>query len=313
MKNQKSTITITRKETSRLNKVSVPAEMVINLILGLFCLLCVIPFIFVAIISFSSEESIRTIGFSFTPASWSLDAYQYVLDLGDQLWRSYFNSFFITIVGTIISVLLCVLYSYALFRKDFKYRKFFTFFAFFTMMFGGGLAPTYMVCKNMLGLNDNYAALIVPMLVNPFNLIIMRTFFQSSVPEELIEAAAIDGSGEYNTLFKIIVPISKPGIATVALLNALAYWNEWFIAMLYIRDAKFIPLQYLLMKMQNQVDFLVRNSSVIGAEAANIMSDLPKESLRMALVVLIVIPIACAYPFFQRYIISGLTIGSVKG
>jgi putative aldouronate transport system permease protein len=267
----------------------------------------------VAIISFSSEDSIRDIGFSFQPTQWSLEAYQYVVDLGDQLWRSYFNSFFITILGTAISVLICILFSYALFRKDFKYRRFFTFFCFFTMMFGGGLAPTYMVCKNMLGLSDNYAALIVPMLVNPFNIIIMRTFFQSTVPTELIEAAAIDGSGEYNTLFRIIVPISKPGIATVALLNALAFWNEWFIAMLYVRDAKYIPLQYLLMKMQIQVDFLVRNSSVIGTEVSKILNSLPQESLRMALVVLIVIPIAFAYPFFQRYIISGLTIGSVKG
>lgn len=304
---------ITITSDSRFNKVSIPVEILINLTLALFCLLCIVPFIFVTIISFTSEESIRQIGFSFTPVQWSLEAYQYVIDLGDQLWRSYFNSFFITIVGTVLSVLICILYSYALFRSDFKYRRFFTFFAFFTMLFGGGLTPTYMVCKNMLGLSDNYAALIVPMLVSPFNLIIMRTFFQSSVPTELIEAAAIDGSGEYNTLFRIIVPIAKPGIATVALLNALAYWNEWFIAMLYVRDPKFIPLQYLLMKMQNQVDFLVKNSSLIGAEAAKIMGDLPKESLRMALVVLIVLPIACAYPFFQRYIISGLTIGSVKG
>jgi putative aldouronate transport system permease protein len=301
------------RKSSRLNAVSIPIEILINIVIGFFCLLCIVPFIFVAIISFSSENSIREIGFSFMPVEWASEAYRYILDLGDQLWRSYFNSFFITILGTLLSVLICILYSYALFRKDFKYRKFFTFFCFFTMLFGGGLAPTYMVCKNMLGLSDNYAALIVPMLVNPFNIIIMRTFFQSSVPTELIEAAAIDGSGEYNTLFRIIVPISKPGIATIALLNALAYWNEWFIAMLYVRDAKYIPLQYLLMKMQNQVDFLVRNSSMIGAEATKIMNELPQESLRMALVVLIVVPIACAYPFFQRYIISGLTIGSVKG
>jgi len=313
MMNKNKVVPITRKVNSRLNAVSIPTEIIMKIILGLFCLLCVVPFIFVAIISFTSENSIREIGFSFMPVEWSLKAYRYVIDMGDQLWRSYFNSFFITIVGTAISVLICILYSYALFRKDFKYRKFFTFFCFFTMMFGGGLAPTYMVCKNMLGLSDNYAALIVPLLVNPFNIIIMRTFFQSSVPVELIEAAAIDGSGEYNTLFKIIVPIAKPGIATVALLNALGYWNEWFTAMLYVRDPKFIPLQYLLMQMQNSVDFLVRNSSVIGVEAAKIMKDLPKESLRMALVVLIVLPIACAYPFFQRYIISGLTIGSVKG
>ncbi|MGL5260376.1 MAG: carbohydrate ABC transporter permease [Lachnospiraceae bacterium] len=302
-----------KKKAYRMNKVSKPAEVIINVILILFCLACIIPFLFVVIISFTSEESIRQIGFSFVPTSLSFEAYQYVWELGDQLWRSYFNSFFVTIIGTILSVLMIMLYSYALFRKDFKFRKFFTFFCFFTMLFGGGLAPTYMVCKNILGLSDNYAALIVPMLLNPFNVIIMRTFFQSSIPESLIEAAAIDGSGEYYTLFKIIVPIAKPGIATVALLNALAYWNEWFIAMLYVNDAKYIPLQYLLMKMQNQVDFLVKNSAMIGAEAANIMGDLPKDSLRMALVVLIVIPIACAYPFFQRYIISGLTIGSVKG
>ena len=269
--NVKQDHTITYKTKKRLNAISLPTEVLFNIILGMFCLLCIVPFIFVTIISFSSEDSIRKIGFSFTPVEWSLEAFRYVMDLGDQLWRSYFNSFFITIIGTVLSVLICVLYSYALFRKDFKYRRFFTFFCFFTMLFGGGLAPTYMVCKNMLGLSNNYQALIVPMLVNPFNFIIMRTFFHSSVPTELIEAAAIDGSGEYNTLFKIIVPISKPGIATVALLNALAFWNEWFIAMLYVRDAKYIPLQYLLMKMQNQVDFLVRNSSVIGVEAAKIM------------------------------------------
>lgn len=301
------------RRKSRLNAVSVPAEIIIYIILGLFCLLCIIPFVFVVIISFTSMESIREIGYSFWPTKWALDAYKYVIDLGDQLWRSYFNSFFITIVGTILSVLICILYSYALFRQDFKYRRFFSFFSFFTMMFGGGLAPTYVVCKTLLGLSDNYAALIVPMLVSPFNIIIMRTFFQSSVPDSLIEAAAIDGSGEYNTLFKIIVPIAKPGIATVGLLNALAYWNEWFIAMLYVRDAKYIPLQYLLMKMQNNVEFLVKNASMLGVEAMNIRASLPSDSLRMALVVLIVVPIACAYPFFQRYIISGLTIGSVKG
>ncbi|WP_082811974.1 carbohydrate ABC transporter permease [Clostridium sp. Marseille-P299] len=301
------------KRKSRLNTVSVPAEIIIYIILGLFCLLCIVPFIFVVIISFTSMDSIREIGYSFWPKEWALDAYKYVIDLGDQLWRSYFNSFFITILGTILSVLMCILYSYALFRQDFKYRRFFSFFSFFTMMFGGGLAPTYVVCKTLLGLSDNYAALIVPMLVSPFNIIIMRTFFQSSVPDSLIEAAAIDGSGEYNTLFRIIIPIAKPGIATVGLLNALAYWNEWFIAMLYVRDAKYYPLQYLLMQMQNNVEFLVKNANILGVEAANIRANLPSDSLRMALVVLIVVPIACAYPFFQRYIISGLTIGSVKG
>ena len=302
-----------RQKKSRNNCVSIHTEIIINIILGVFCLACIIPFIFVTIISFTAQSSIEQIGYSFTPLAWSLQAYRYVGKLGAQLWRSYFNSFFITIVGTFLSVLMVLLYSYALSRKDFKYRGFFTFICFFTMLFGGGLAPTYMVCKNFLHLSDNYAALIVPELLNPFNVIIMRTFLQTSVPESLIEAASIDGSGEYNTLFKIIIPISKPGIATVSLLTALAYWNDWFLAMLYIRDPKYIPLQYLLQKMQSQVDFLVKNSAMLGAEASKIMTTLPQDSLRMALVVLIVVPIACAYPFFQRYIISGLTIGSVKG
>lgn len=297
----------------KLNKISTPAEAIIIIILAAFCLLCIIPFVFVIIISFTAQSSIRQIGFSFIPNAWSLEAYQFALDLGAALWRSYFNSFFVTVLGTVVSVLVCVLYSYPLFRKDFKYRKFFTFFAFFTMLFGGGLAPTYAVCKQMLGLSDSYAALIVPMLVNPFNIIVMRTFFQSSIPESLIEAASIDGSGEYNTLFRIIMPIAKPGIATIALLNALAYWNEWFIPMLYVRAPKYIPLQYLLMKMQRDTEYLAKNAAQLGAEASKIAATLPTDSLRMALVVLIVIPIACAYPFFQRYIISGLTIGSVKG
>lgn len=297
----------------RINAVSKPVEGLFHIIMAAFCVACILPFIFVVIISVTSQESIRAIGFSFKPISYGLEAYNYVFALGKQLWVSYFNSFFITVVGTICSLLVTGLYAYALFRKDFKYRKFFTFFCFFTMIFGGGLAPTYVVCKTVLHLSNSYSAIIIPMLLNPFNLIIMRTFFQSSIPTEIIDAASIDGSGEYNTLFRIIVPITKPGIATVGLLTALAFWNEWFIPMLYISQAKYYPLQYLLQEMQSKIDFLAKNSAMMGAEASKIMTELPSDTLRMALVVLIVVPIAFAYPFFQRYIISGLTIGSVKG
>ena len=301
------------KKKKRINTVSIPVEILIHVIMILFCALCIVPFIFVIIISFTSEESISQIGYSFTPVKWSLESYQYAFEMGYSLWRSYFNSFFITVVGTIFSVAMCVLYSYALFRKDFKYRSFFTFFSFFTMLFGGGLVPTYVVCKQLLGLSDNYAAIIVPLLVNPFNFIVMRTFFQSSVPEELIDAAAIDGSGEYSTLLRIIIPIAKPGIATIALLNALAYWNEWYVPMLYIKDKVHIPLQYLLMQIQRNADYLAKNSAAMGADAVKAAAEIPTQSLRMALVVMVVIPIAFAYPFFQRYIVAGLTVGSVKG
>lgn len=304
---------ISKLKSSRLGTVSIPTEIIFHILIGLYALICIIPFIFVIIISFTAESSIRDIGYSFIPNLLSVDSYQYILKTGDLLMRSFFNSVFTSVVGTVLSVLICILYSYTLFRKDFKFRQFFMFFSFFTMLFGGGLTPTYMVCKSMLGLNDNYAALIVPLLVNPFNFIIMRTFFQSSVPEALIESAAIDGSGEYRTLFQIIVPVSKPGIATIALLNMLAYWNEWFIALLYIRTPKLFPLQYMLMRIQQQAEFLVNNSSRLGAEVQNIAAQIPKNSMLMAFVVIIVVPIAFAYPFFQRYIISGLTIGAVKG
>lgn len=302
-----------KAQAFRLNQVSRGTEMLFHLVLALFSLCCILPFVFVIIISFSSEASIKTIGYSFFPAEWSLEAYRQVFKLGDQLFLSYFNSFLITVVGTVLSVAMCVLYAYPLFRRDYRLRGFFTFFSFFTMIFGGGLIPTYIVCKNLLGLSNNYAALIVPLLVSPFNIIIMRTFFQSSVPFDLIEAATIDGSGEYSTLARVVLPIVKPGIATVALLTALAYWNEWFLCLLYVTDRKLYPLQYLLMEMQRNAEFISRNSSVMGAASAEALRNLPNQTMRMAVVVFIVVPIACAYPFFQRYVVAGLTIGSVKG
>lgn len=303
-----------KQKNHRLNSVSAGTEAVMNVVLALFSLCCIIPFIFVVIISFSSEESIRTIGYSFWPMAWSTDTYAYAFEKLPQIWRSFFNSVLITGIGTVLSTLICVLYSYALYRPDFKYRNFFNFFSFFVMLFGGGLVPTYIISKQVLGLSENYAALIVPLLVSPFNIIVMRTFFKSSVPLELIEAATIDSSGEYSTLFRIVLPIAKPGIATIALLNALAYWNDWFQSLLYIRQNKVLqPLQALLMELQNNVEYLNRMIGQMGTAAIMEAQRAPNQTLRMALVVMIVVPIACAYPFFQRYIVAGLTIGSVKG
>ena len=303
-----------KQKNHRLNSVSAGTEAVMNVVLALFSLCCIIPFIFVVIISFSSEESIRTIGYSFWPMAWSTDTYAYAFEKLPQIWRSFFNSVLITGIGTVLSTLICVLYSYALYRPDFKYRNFFNFFSFFVMLFGGGLVPTYIISKQVLGLSENYAALIVPLLVSPFNIIVMRTFFKSSVPLELIEAATIDGSGEYSTLFRIVLPIAKPGIATIALLNAMAYWNDWFQSLLYIRQNKLLqPLQALLMELQNNVEYLNRMIGQMGTAAIMEAQRAPNQTLRMALVVMIVVPIACAYPFFQRYIVAGLTIGSVKG
>ena len=298
----------------RLNSISAGTEAVFHAVIGLFSICCIIPFAFVIIISLSAESSIREIGYSFIPKAWSFNTYTYAIQRLPQIWRSYFNSILITVVGTFLSTLICALYSYALFRPDFKFRGFFNFLSFFTMIFGGGLVPTYVICTQILGLKENYAALIVPLLVSPFNIIIMRTFFKSSVPLDLIEAATIDGSGEYSTFFRVVLPVAKPGLATIALLNSLAYWNDWYLSLLYIRQNKILqPLQALLMELQNNVEYLNRMSASLGASAIQEATRAPTQTLRMVLVVLIVVPIACAYPFFQRYIVAGLTIGSVKG
>ncbi len=298
----------------RGNAVGPGTEALFHVILAVFALCCIIPFIFVIIISFSSEESIRNIGYSFIPQAWTLDNYRYAFQKLPQIWRSLFNSVYITVLGTVLGTFICALYAYALYRPDFKFRNFFTFFSFFTMIFSGGLVPTYVISKQVLGLGENYAALIVPLLVSPFNIIIMRTFFKSSVPLELVEAARIDGAGEYATLFRIVVPIAKPGIATIALLNALAYWNDWFQSLLFIHTNKQLqPLQALLMELQKNSEYLNRMAGQLGAAAAMEAAKMPSQSLRMVLVVMIVLPIACAYPFFQRYIVAGLTVGSVKG
>ena len=294
----------------RPNAVLPGVEVAFHVILATFSICCIIPFIFVIIISFSSENSIQQIGYSFVPLEWTLENYRYAFQKLPQIWRSLFNSVYITVLGTVLATAMCALYAYALYRPDFRFRNFFNYFNFFTMIFSGGLVPTYVVSKQLLGLGENYAALIVPLLVSPFNIIVMRTFFKTSVPIELIEAARIDGAGEYATLFRIVTPIAKPGIATIALLNALAYWNDWFQSMLYIHTEKqFQPLQALLMELQKNAEYLNK----ISNQVAGLTEKAPTQTLRMVLVVLIVFPIACAYPFFQRYVVAGLAVGSVKG
>ena len=287
-------------------------NVIFYIILGFFVILCFYPVWYAFLASFSDPTYINSGKLIILPRGLTFGAYKYAL-AQRQLWLGYANTILYTVAGTLFGLIVCLPAGYALSRNDLPFRKIIMALFVFTMYFGGGLIPTYIVCKNLLGLSNNYAALIVPMLVSPFNIIIMRTFLQTTVPFELIEASTIDGAGEYTTLCRIVLPIMKPGIATVALLTALGYWNEWFLCMLYVTEKKLYPLQYLLMEMQKNSEFLARNSSMIGASGAEALKSLPSQTMRMAVVVFIVLPIACAYPFFQRYIVAGLTIGSVKG
>lgn len=281
--------------------------------MGLFALACVFPFVLIVIISLTDEMSLAKNGYRFLPKQWSFEAYKYVFKGSSALGQAYSITIFITVVGTIVALTIMSLYAYALSRKNFRFRKFFTFFAFFTMLFSGGLVPTYIVVTKLLNLRDSIWALILPMACNAWYIMILKTFFKTSIPDSIVESAKIDGASEIRIFIQIVLPISLPGIATIALFSTLGYWNDWFNALLYIDNTKIIPLQYMLMKIQNSMDFLRGNiNSVSSVESLKAMQQMPQETARMAMVVLATGPIVLAYPFFQRFFIQGLTIGAVK-
>ena len=301
--------TFTKKKKKAYNEgFTGITNIIANIILAVSAIACVFPFIFVIIISLTSEQSLLEHGYSIFPKEWSLDAYKYLLQSGGALAQSYMVTIVVTILGTIINVSMVSSYAYAISRKGFKYRRQFTFLVFFTMLFGGGMVPSYIVMTQVLGLKNTIWALILPLAFNSFNIIVMRTFFQKSVPDSIIESARIDGASEFRIFTKIVIPLAIPGIATIALFSTLAYWNDWFNAMLYIDYQNLVPLQHMLMKIEKNMEFIRQNAMLSG----EVMSALPQESVRMAMVVLSTLPIACTYPFFKKYFISGLTIGGVK-
>ena len=294
-----------------INRISKKANAVLNTVFLLWALACVLPLILVVIVSLSSEQSIFENGYSFFPSEWSLDAYEFFFKLGDQLIRSYGITIFVTVVGTLFSLTITSMFAYVLSRKDYAYNRLFTLLMLFTMLFNGGIVATYMVNTQLLGLGNSIWSLILPMSLNAFYVIVLRTFYKS-IPIEIIEAARIDGAGEFKTFFRIVLPLSKPGLATIGLFTTIAYWNDWFLGMLYIVDQKKYPVQTLLWSMQNSLEFM-KQSSANALEYAEMAANAPTDSGRMALTVLVVLPILLAYPFFQKYFIKGLTVGGVKG
>lgn len=294
-----------------INRISRRADRILNLIFLLWALACVLPLILVVIVSFSSEQSIFQNGYSFFPSEWSLDAYRFFFRLGDQLVRSYGITIFVTVAGTLFSLIITAMFAYVLSRADYAYNRLFTLLMLFTMLFNGGIVATYMVNTQILGLGNSLGALIFPMSLNAFYVIVLRTFYKS-IPMEIIEAARIDGAGEFKTFFRIVTPLSKPGLATIGMFTTIAYWNDWFLGMLYIIDQKKYPVQTLLWSMQNSLEFM-KQSSANALEYAEMAANAPTDGGRMALTVLVVLPILLAYPFFQKYFVKGLTVGGVKG
>jgi putative aldouronate transport system permease protein len=276
-------------------------------------LIIILPLLLVVIISFTSQLSIANNGYTFFPGEWTLEAYIYLAKTGDALRDSYIITIFYTVAGTLMSLSVMTLYAYVISQRFFVFRKFLTWMLFFTMLFGGGLVPSYILNVRYLRINDSVWIFLLPSLMSGFNVIILRTFIKTTIPEAFIESAKIDGAGHFTIFFKIVLPLFKAGIATVGLFNVVSRWNDWFTGLLYIDKPKLVPLQTMLIKIQNAIDFIKQNAAVAGTpDGIALLRTLPAENMRMACTIIVILPILFAYPFFQRYFVSGLTVGGIK-
>ena len=296
----------------KINRVKPATNIVFSVIFAILALTCIIPAVFIVIISFSSMDSINAIGYSFLPKEWSLDAYVYLWNNREMIGRALMMSIVVTVGGTMIALFLTTTMGYALSRSGFKLKGIYSIIVFIPMVFGGGLVSTYNVYTSVLNIKDTIWVLILPLAVSSFNVIICKTFFKTTIPQSILESAEIDGASQLRTFFTIVLPISKPLLATIGILQSFSYWNDWFLSLMYINNTKLYSLQAVLQSVEKNIEFLAQNADTMGVSASAYAANMPKEPMRMAMAVLIVVPISCAYPFFQQYFVSGLTIGSVK-
>jgi len=283
-----------------------------NFVLAILSLSCVLPLILLVTSSLTAEGSLIKNGYAFIPEQWSLDAYRYLLYSHAQILRAYQMTILATFVGTLSNVTITTLLAYPLSRKSLPGRNFFSFAVFFTLLFNGGMVPSYLMWTQVFNIKDTFWALILPnLLMNGFGVIVMRTYFTTNIPGEIIEAARIDGAGETRTLVSIVLPLSKPILSTIALLSGLAYWNDWLNGLYYlVKRTDFYTIQNLLNRLIASADFISNN-----AANSAILSGItvPSIGVRMAIAVIALIPIMILYPFLQKGFVKGIVIGGVKG
>jgi len=269
------------------------------------------PFILITVASFTKESALVKYGYSFFPKVISFDAYTYLMKEIGTIVKAYGISIFVTVVGTAISIIITAMLVYPLSRRDFKYGKLISFIVLFTMLFSGGVAPSYIMWTRVFHVKDTIFALILPnYLMNAFNVFLMRNYYSNNIPSSLIESAQMDGAGELKIFFKIIFPLSIPAIATIGIFTGLAYWNDWINALYYITKPNLYSIQNLLVTTMNNIQFLQSgNASAVG----NVAVQFPSNGIRMALAVIGVLPIIIIFPFMQKYFIKGVVVGAVKG
>lgn len=298
--------TLTRRKQWNVYKTrELLGKLSIHLVLIVIGLACLIPMLLVVSVSFSEEKALAVEGYQLLPVDFTTFAYEYILTNPQQILRAYGVTVFVTTVGTVLGLIVCSLMAYPLARKDFKLRGVLSFYVFFTLLFSGGMVPFYILVTQYLGWKDNVLALIVPYLATAWYVLILRTSF-AQLPTELLEAARIDGAGEWRIFFQIVLPLSKPVLATIGLFYILRYWNDWFMALLFINDSQLYPLQYLLQVLMRNINFLSSNPQTMG-------EPIPTSSARMAMAVLAFGPALFAFLLLQQYFIRGITIGSLKG
>jgi putative aldouronate transport system permease protein len=302
---------VTIEKRNSLSEISTGTNLLFNLIFLVCAVVCIAPIILVISISLTDEMEILLNGYSFIPKIFSLKSYEYIAGAGEQIWRAYGVSLLVTVVGTFFSLLVICMYAYPLSRQSFKYKGQFAFMAYFTMIFGGGLVPWYMVYTHLVPIKSTIWILIVPYLMNAWYVIIMRTFIKTTIHESIIESARMDGAGEFRTFFVIVLPLCRAGLATIGLFCTLGYWNDWYLPLVFLTDTKLFNIQFLMYQTLMSIQFLSNATNL--SNASTMMKDLPNEGARMAIAVLSIGPIILAYPFFQKYFVKGLTVGAVKG
>jgi multiple sugar transport system permease protein/putative aldouronate transport system permease protein len=297
---------ITKKKIKK-GKDAIILDTMVVVVITLFAVFCLLPFIMLIATSFETETNIVREGYKLWPSDFTTSAYQMIFKTGF-IFKAYGVTIFTTVVGTILSMTVTILMAYPLSLKKVKYRTPVMFFIYFTMLFSGGLVPSYLLISKYMNFRDNIWVLIVPVLLNPWNMFMLKNFFRS-IPEELSEAAYIDGANDIKILTKVILPVAVPGIATISLFYALMYWNQWYNAMLYIDNKNLYPLQYYIMNLTRSIDAVKDMARMTGQAFAS----LPSNSIRMATAVATIGPVIFIYPFVQKYFTSGMMVGSIKG
>lgn len=292
----------------KIDVIGSTGRVVSNMIIGIFAACCLLPFILVFSVSITDENALVDYGYRLIPKAASFLSYTIIFKDSSMVLNAYLTTLIVTVTGTLLSLFFTVLMAYPLSRKGFRYRNKVAFYLFFTMLFNGGMVPWYILSTRYYHLKDSIWALIIPYLLGAWNVFLMRNFFLT-IPESIEESAKIDGAGDYKILFRIMVPLALPGIATITLFITLQYWNDWWLGLMLINKSNIVPLQLLLMRIMMNMQFMQQNLSTLAFGTMKF----PAESTRMAMCIVAIGPIVFAYPFFQRYFIKGLTVGAIKG